>query len=62
VQDQFSQAVGNAMTPMTETPVAAKTAAAKSSKPKSGTSNKKTSAKTTNGAKKTTTIARKKTD
>ncbi len=62
VQDQFSQAVGNAMTPMTETPVAAKTAAAKSSKPKSGTSNKKTSAKTTNGAKKTTTTARKKTD
>lgn len=62
VQDQFSQAVGNAMTPMTETPVAAKKAAAKSSKPKSGTSNKKTSAKTTNGAKKTTTTARKKTD
>ena len=67
VQDQFSQAVGNAMATTPETTASGKsagqkTAAAKSSKPKSGTSNKKTSAKTTNGAKKTTTTARKKTD
>ncbi|MCX7210093.1 MAG: hypothetical protein NTZ99_06915, partial [Burkholderiales bacterium] len=65
VQDQFSQAVGNAMTPMTETPVASKTAAAKTTKTKSSSGTKKASTKSANGkngAKKTTATARKKTD
>ena len=65
VQDQFSQAVGNAMTPMTETPVAGKTAAAKTTKSKSSSGTKKASTKSTNGTngvKKTTATARKKTD
>lgn len=65
VQDQFSQAVGNAMTPMTETPVAGKTAAAKTTKTKSSSGTKKASTKSANGkngAKKTTATARKKTD
>jgi hypothetical protein len=62
VQDQFSQAVGNAMTPMTETPVASKTSAAKTTKTKSNSGTKKTSTKSTNGTKKTTATARKKTD
>jgi len=53
VQDQFSQAVGNAMSPVAETPVARKTAAAKTTK-------SKTSSKNTSSAKKT--AARKKTD
>ena len=65
VQDQFSQAVGNAMTPMTETSVASKTAAAKTTKSKSSSGTKKASTKSANGkngAKKTTATARKKTD
>ena len=68
VQDQFSHAVGNAMTPMTpmtETSVASKTAAAKTTKSKSSSGTKKASTKSANGknsAKKTTATARKKTD
>lgn len=60
VQDQFSQAVGNAMSPVTETPIARKTTAAKTSKPKSRSASKKTSAKTATSPKKTTTTTRKK--
>ncbi len=60
VQDQFSQAVGNAMSPVTETPVAGKTAAAKTTKSKTSSATKKASSKTASSAKKTT--ARKKTD
>ena len=60
VQDQFSQAVGNAMSPVTETPVASKTAEAKTTKSKTSSATKKASSKTASSAKKTT--ARKKTD
>jgi hypothetical protein len=60
VQDQFSQAVGNAMSPVTETPVARKTAEAKTTKSKTSSATKKASSKTASSAKKTT--ARKKTD
>jgi hypothetical protein len=62
VQDQFSQAVGNAMAPSAETTAKPKTAAAKSNKPKTSSAAKKTSTKTSSGAKKTATTARKKTD
>jgi hypothetical protein len=62
VQDQFSQAVGNAMSPVTETPVVRKTATAKTTKSKTSSATKKASSKTANGAKKTTATARKKTD
>ena len=67
VQDQFSQAVGNAMATSAETSSSGKstgqkTTAAKASKPKTSSGTKKASAKTTSGAKKTTTTARKKTD
>ena len=65
VQDQFSQAVGNAMSPVTETSEASKTAAAKTTKKKSSSGTKKASTKSTNGtngAKKTTATARKKID
>jgi len=60
VQDQFSQAVGNAMSPVAETPVARKTAEAKTTKSKTSSATKKASSKTASSAKKTT--ARKKTD
>lgn len=61
VQDQFSQAVGNAMATPMETPAGQKTTTAKASKPKSSSATKKASAKTaTPSAKKTTTTARKK--
>ena len=60
VQDQFSQAVGNAMSPVTEAPVAHKTAEAKTTKSKTSSTTKKASSKTASSAKKTT--ARKKTD
>lgn len=62
VQDQFSQAVGNAMSPVTETPVARKTAAAKTTKSKTSGATKKASSKTTSSAKKTIPTVRKKTD
>ena len=62
VQDQFSQAVGNAMSPVTETPVAGKTAAAKTTKSKTSSATKKASGKTASSAKKTTATARKKAD
>jgi hypothetical protein len=60
VQDQFSQAVGNAMSPVAETPVARKTAEAKTTKSKTSSATKKASSKTASSAKKTT--ARKKPD
>ena len=60
VQDQFSQAVGNAMSPVAETPVARKTAEAKTTKSKTSSATKKASSKTASSAKKTT--ARKKID
>jgi hypothetical protein len=60
VQDQFSQAVGNAMSPVTEAPVAHKTAEAKTTKSKTSSATKKASSKTASSAKKTT--ARKKID
>ena len=62
VQDQFSQAVGNAMSPVTETPVARKTAAAKTTKSKTSSATKKASSKTASSTKKTSATARKKTD
>jgi hypothetical protein len=62
VQDQFSQAVGNAMSPLTETPVASKTEATKTTKSKTSSGTKKASTKSTNGAKKKIATARKKTD
>jgi hypothetical protein len=62
VQDQFSQAVGNAMSPVTETPVAHKTAEAKTTKSKTSSATKKASSKTASSAKKTTATARKKID
>jgi hypothetical protein len=62
VQDQFSQAVGNAMSPVTETPVARKTAEAKTTKSKTSSTTKKASSKTASSTKKTTATARKKTD
>ena len=62
VQDQFSQAVGNAMSPVAETPVARKTAEAKTTKSKTSSATKKASSKTASSAKKTTATARKKID
>ena len=62
VQDQFSQAVGNAMSPVAETPVARKTAEAKTTKSKTSSATKKASSKTASSAKKTTATARKKAD
>ena len=62
VQDQFSQAVGNAMSPVTETPVAHKTAEAKTTKSKTSSATKKASSKTASSTKKTTATARKKID
>ena len=62
VQDQFSQAVGNAMSPVTETPVAHKTAEAKTTKSKTSSATKKASSKTASSTKKKTATARKKID
>jgi hypothetical protein len=62
VQDQFSQAVENAMSPVTEAPVAHKTAEAKTTKSKTSSATKKASSKTASSAKKTTATARKKID
>ena len=67
VQDQFSQAVGSAMSPATEAPVALKTAEAKATKSKTtksktSSATKKASSKTASSAKKTTATARKKID
>jgi len=62
VQDQFSQAVGNAMSPVTEAPVAHKTAEEKTTKSKTSSATKKASSKTASSTKKTTATARKKPD
>jgi len=66
VQDQFSQAVGNAMATTAETAAGKsaekKTTAAKASKPKTSSGTKKASTKTANSVKKTTTTVRKKTN